>query len=158
MLSTLLVRVSIAVMKHSDQGNLGGKVSLSWHFQETICHWKKSRLEIKQVQYLTESRSWCRGHERVLLTGRLLIASSACFLRGPRTTSPGMTLPIMGWILLYIPLLKKMRHRLPPTLILWKYFLTWGSLLLDDISFCQGDIKLSSTVLMNINSMNKFSY
>ena len=44
-------------------------------------------------------RSWCTGHGRMLLTGLLLMACSACFLIEPRNTSPGvMALPRMDWI------------------------------------------------------------
>jgi hypothetical protein len=39
------------------------------------------------------SRSWCRGHGGMLLTGLLLLACSACFLIEPKTTSPGMVPP-----------------------------------------------------------------
>jgi hypothetical protein len=39
---------------------------------------------------------------RVLLTGFLPLACSACFLIEPRTTSPWMAPPTMGWILPHI--------------------------------------------------------
>jgi hypothetical protein len=42
------------------------------------------------------SRSWCRGHGGMLLTGLLPLACSACFLIEPRTTSPGMAPPTTG--------------------------------------------------------------
>jgi hypothetical protein len=38
-----------------------------------------------------------------------------------------------------------MPYGLSYSLILWRHFLTWGSLLSDDFSLCQADIKLSST-------------
>jgi hypothetical protein len=36
------------------------------------------------------------GHGRMLLTGLLPLACSACFLIEPKTTSPGMEPPTMG--------------------------------------------------------------
>jgi hypothetical protein len=42
------------------------------------------------------SRSWCRGHGGMLLTGLLPLACSACFLIELKTTSPGMAPPTMG--------------------------------------------------------------
>ena len=46
----------------------------------------------------------CRSHGRMLLTGLLLLACSACFLIESRTTTnPEMALPTMSWAL--IPLI-----------------------------------------------------
>jgi hypothetical protein len=42
------------------------------------------------------SRSWCRGHGGMLLTGLLPLACSLCFLIKPSTTSPGMAPHTMG--------------------------------------------------------------
>jgi hypothetical protein len=42
------------------------------------------------------SRSCCRGHGGVLLTGLLPLACSACFLIEPKITSPDMAPPTMG--------------------------------------------------------------
>ena len=44
----------------------------------------------------SESRSWCRSHGEMFLTGWLLLACSACFLIEPRTISSGMAPPTMG--------------------------------------------------------------
>jgi hypothetical protein len=44
------------------------------------------------------SRSWCRGHGGMLLTGLLPLPCSVCFLIEPRTTSPGMVPPTRGLI------------------------------------------------------------
>lgn len=43
-----------------------------------------------------EGRNWYAGYDRVLLTGMLSIASTACFLIPLGTTSPGMTLPTIS--------------------------------------------------------------
>jgi hypothetical protein len=90
-------------------------------------------------------RSWCSGHRGVLLTGLRHMACSACFLIESRTSSPGMAPPTRGWALFHQSLIKKMLYWLASSLVLWRYFLNWGSLLSDDISVCQVDIKLSST-------------
>ena len=42
------------------------------------------------------SRSWCSGHGGMLLTGLLPLASSACSLIEPKSTSPGMAPPTRG--------------------------------------------------------------
>ena len=44
-------------------------------------------------------RSWFRGHERMLLTGLLLLACSSCSLIEPKITSPGMAPPTMDPLL-----------------------------------------------------------
>jgi hypothetical protein len=42
------------------------------------------------------SRSWCRGHGGMFLTGLLHLACSACSLIEPKTTSPEMAPPTRG--------------------------------------------------------------
>jgi hypothetical protein len=42
------------------------------------------------------SRSWCRGHGGMLLTGLLPLACSTCLLIEPKTTIPGMVPPTRG--------------------------------------------------------------
>ena len=69
-MSTVLVRVSVATVKHYDQkASLGGKSLFSLYFHITVHHPRKSGLELKQSknrrQELTQ-RLW-----RVLLTGLL---------------------------------------------------------------------------------------
>jgi len=79
------------------------------------------------------SRSWCRGHGGMLLTGLLLLTCSACFLIEPKTTSPGMAPLIMGWALPPWSLVEKM----PYSWVSWRHFLNWGSFLWDNSSLCQ---------------------
>jgi hypothetical protein len=69
------------------------------------------------------------------------LACSACSLIEPRTTSPGMAPPTMGWALTHISIIKKMPYRLAYSLIVWRHFLNWGSLLSNDFSVHQVDIK-----------------
>ena len=71
------------------------------------------------------------------------LACSACFLTEPRTTSPWMAPPTMVWALSHQSPIKKMPYRLTYNPILWMHFLDWGSLLSDDYSSGQVDIKTS---------------
>jgi hypothetical protein len=67
------------------------------------------------------SRSWCRGHGGIILTGLLPQACSACFLLEPKTTSPGMASPTRGpppWSLI---------EKMPYSWVSWRHFLTWSS-------------------------------
>ena len=88
-----------------------------------------------QAELESGGRSWCRGHGGVLLTGLLPMACSACFLVEPRTTSPGMALPTMGWALPHWWLIVKM----PYSWIVWRYVFNWGSFLSSDSSLGQVD-------------------
>jgi hypothetical protein len=67
--------VSIAVIKHCDQKQLGEEgVCFSLHFQVTVTE-------------RGQGRSWGRGRGEVLLTGLLLMACPDCSLRAPRTAT-----------------------------------------------------------------------
>jgi len=69
------------------------------------------------------SRSWCRGHGGMLLTGLLPLACSACSLIEPKTTSPGKAPPTMGWVLPpWSP-----DEKMPYSWVLWRHFHSWGS-------------------------------
>jgi hypothetical protein len=112
-----LVRVLIAMTKHCDQkADKGGKDLFGLHFHSTIHLWR-----IQTGQH-PGGRSWCRGHRGMLLTGLLPTAGSACFLIEPRTTSPGMAPPSMGWAFLHWSLIEKM----PYSWISWRHFLKGG--------------------------------
>lgn len=71
-------------------------------------------------------------------------ACSDCYLI-LRTTSPGMIPPKMGWAFPHQSLIKTILYKFACSIVLWKHFLNWGSLLLDDSSLCQVNIKLTST-------------
>jgi hypothetical protein len=90
-------------------------------------------------------RSGCRGCGEMLLAGLFSVAPSARFLIEPRTASPGMAPPTMGWPLPCQLLIRKMLFKPAYSLILWRHFLNCGSFLSDDFSSCQVDIKLSNT-------------
>lgn len=64
----ILVRVSIASMIYQDQKQPGEeRVCVNSQFHITLHHLRKS------------SRNWSRGHRRILFTGFLLMACSACY-------------------------------------------------------------------------------
>ena len=90
-------------------------------------------------------RSWCRCCEGMLLTGLLRMACSVCSLIESRTSNLLMAPPTMGLALSQPPLIKTTPYRFTFSWILWKHFLNWGSLLSDDSSLCQVDIKVAST-------------
>ena len=71
----------------------------------------------------------------VLLTGLLIMVCSACLLREPRTTCLGVAPPLS---------ITKSENAYSWTL--WSNCFSRGSLLADDASLCQGDIKLARTV------------
>jgi hypothetical protein len=123
-------------MKH-DQKQLGeGRVNFHLKFHVTIHHQKQWGQEY-------EGRSWCRSYGGALLTGLLLIASSACFPIKLNPISPGMAPSTKG---LPSPqsLIKKVFYRPSYSMLLWRHFLNWGSFLSDDSSLGQVDIKLFS--------------
>lgn len=89
----------------------------------------------------------CRGNGGVLLTGLLIMVFSACFCIEHRTNSPGMAHP--QWAVPPHINHQEMSYRLTCCPILWRHFLSWGSLLSNDSSLCQADIKLASTYTLS---------
>ena len=90
-----LVRITIAVMKHHNQRQLGEE-------RVYLAYTSISLFILKEVRTGTHTgqepgdRNQCRNHGQVLLTGFLFMACSACFLVAPRITSPGMAPPALG--------------------------------------------------------------
>jgi hypothetical protein len=77
------------------------------------------------------SRSWCRGHGEMLLTGLLPLACSACFL---------IKLPAQGWHHPQWALHPwSLINRMPYSWISWRHFLKKGSFLCDNSCLCQVD-------------------
>jgi hypothetical protein len=76
----------------------------------------------------------------LLLTGLLTMACSACFLIELRTTNQMAPLTLC-WTLPNGSLVKKMPYGLSYSLILWRHFLNWGSLLSDDFYLSHVDTK-----------------
>jgi hypothetical protein len=81
---------------------------------------------------------------RMLLTGLHLMACSVCFLIEPRTTSPQMAPSTRGWALPHQSLIQKKKKCL--TAACYGALFNLGSLLSDNVSLCQVDIKLAHTV------------
>jgi hypothetical protein len=71
-------------------------ITETWFIRLTLPHHSSSSKEVRtgtQAGQEPGGRSWCRGHGRVLLTGLLPMACSACFLIEHRTTSPKVAPP-----------------------------------------------------------------
>jgi hypothetical protein len=83
---TVLVRVSIAVLKPYDQKQVDNKSLFSLDFHITVHHWRKSGPEFKLGKHL-ETGADAKARGGLLLTGLLHMALSACFLIGLRTTT-----------------------------------------------------------------------
>ena len=114
-------------------------------FHIIVHHWRKLGQGLRTDQE-PGGRSWFRGQERVLLSGLLLMAWSPCFLIQPRTSSPGVAPPTMGWALLHQSPTEKMTYWFAYSPVLGKSFLSWSSFPSDDSSVCQVDIKLLGTI------------
>jgi hypothetical protein len=82
------------VIKHHDQSNLASK-----GFHIIVHHQRISGQELKQSRNLEAGADAEAMEGWVLLTDLLLMACSACFLIEPRTTSPVMVPPTVGWAL-----------------------------------------------------------
>ena len=78
------------------------------------------------------------------------MACLTCFLIPPRTTSPGMAPLTMGWPLRHQSLIKNMLY----SWVLCRYFLNWGSILLDNPSLCvkYQHVRLAATHPKHIDS------
>ena len=79
------------------------------------------------------SRSWCRGHGEMLLTGLLPLACSACSLIEPRLPAQRWHHPqgaFPPWSLI---------EKMPYSWISWRHFLKKASFHCDNSSLCQGD-------------------
>jgi hypothetical protein len=105
---SVLVRVTVVVIKHHDQKASWRRKDLFWL---TFQHWCPSLKEVRtgsQTAQEPGDRVSLRGHRRVLLTGLLSMACSAWYIIESWTTSPGMEPLTMGWAFPHQPLIKKM--------------------------------------------------
>ena len=93
------------------------------------------------------SRSWCRGHGEMFLTGLLPLAYSACSLIEPKTTSPGMVPPTRG------PFLWSLIKKMPYSWISWRHFPNWSSFLCDNSSLCQVDTQNQPVQILKLHRM-----
>ena len=91
------------------------EVSVDFHsFLSPLCgrsscfrHSSREQRRGSEVRAGTQGRC-CMGHGKVLLTGLLPLACSACFLINPRTTCSVIASPTVGWALPPTPISKKM--------------------------------------------------
>ena len=98
LMAVVLVMVSISATKHRDQkASWGRKGLFVFDFHIAVHHGRKSGRELKHGRILEAGAE--ADYKVVLLTGLLPLACSVCFLIKSRTHSPGMTPPIMGWVL-----------------------------------------------------------
>ena len=93
---------------------------------------------------------------RVLLTALLHMTWLSCFLTEPRTSSPGMAPPTIDQA---VPHQSLMFYRLACSGVLWRHFLSWGSLLSDDSSLFQVNINaVSSPISFYLSSLTRNGY
>lgn len=123
--------LSIAVINTRIKSNFQKIVYLSLHFQITFHHhWGHSGHNLKagigkqNVEHGGKTSSW-----RMLLTGLLLRARSACYLKQPWTICPVIAAPPVGWVFSHHSLMKSIAHR--P--IWWRHRLSWDSSFPDDL-------------------------
>jgi hypothetical protein len=119
-----LVRVSIPAQTSRPRSTWGGKGLFSLYFHTAVHHqgsqdWNSSR---------SGSRSWCRGHGGMLLTGLLPLACSACSLIEPRLPAQRWSHP-QGAFPPWSPI-----EKMPYSWISWRHFLNWSSFLCDNSS------------------------
>ena len=122
----------------------GGKGFFGLHFYIDVHHWRKSEQELKQGRSLeagadTKVIEWCR-----------LLACSACFLMKPQITSPRVAPSTMDWVISHQSLTMKMTYRLGFCPVIWRNLLKWGFFLSGYFTWCQVDMKLSSTAVVQI--------
>jgi len=121
----VLIRVSIPAQTSWPRSKLGRKGCI----QLTLPHGCSSP---KKVRTGTQAGQEA-GADAEAMEGCYWLPYSACSLIEPKTTSPGMAPPTMGWVLLPWSLVDKM----PYSWISWRHFLNWGSFLCDNFSLCQ---------------------
>jgi hypothetical protein len=112
---TVFVRVTIATTDHHDKSYVGRKAFIWLTFTSHCFSWREVRTGTKQGRNL-EVGADTESMEGNLLTGLLAMTRSACCFTEPKTHSPGMVSPTMGFVLLHQSLIKKM-HQIPaPTM------------------------------------------
>jgi hypothetical protein len=97
------------------------------------------------------SRSWCRDHGGMFLTGLLPLACSASSLIEPRLPAHRWSHPQGAWN--PWSLIDKM----PYSCISWRHFPNWHSFLCDNSSLCQVDTKAASHHSNNKQQLYSFS-
>lgn len=105
-LTVVLVRVSIAVMKHHDHSySYVGRKGFIWLILPRQSMSSKNIRTETQAGQESRSRNRCRGHGGMLLMGLIVMTCSAFFLIEPGTTRPGVVPTTMG-----LPLPRELIH------------------------------------------------
>ena len=124
----VLVRVSVDMMKHHDQKQVGWKGFILDYMSTLLFIIKGSQDgNLKRAGTWRWEQTW--GHGGGPLTALFLIACSSCFLIEFRTTSLNIVPSTVGRALPYWSLIKKMSYRLAYSPILWRHPFSWESLL-----------------------------
>ena len=89
----VLVRVSIPAQTSWPRNKLGEE-RVYWAYISTLQFITKGSEDWNSSR--SGSRSWCRGHGGMFLTGLLPLACSACCLIEPKSTSPKVVPPTRG--------------------------------------------------------------
>lgn len=142
----VLVRVTIAEMKHYDQSNY---ISISLFILKGSQDRVSSRAEAWRQELM--QRPWRDTSYSLASCGLLSLRSYRTqnhTLRG-NTTRNGCALP-------HQPRIKNMLFMLAYSPTLWKHFLNWESLFSDESSLCEVDIKpLNTTFQSNKDKMRE---
>jgi hypothetical protein len=133
----VLVRVSIPGQNNMTKKQVG-KERVYLTYTSTLLFIPKGSQDWNSSR--SGSRSWCRGHGGVFLTGLLPLACLGCSLIEPRPPAQRWHHP--QWNLPPWSLIEKM----PCSWILWRHFPNCSSFLCDNSSLCQVDTKLASTI------------
>jgi hypothetical protein len=138
MIDVVLIRVSITAQTSWPRSKLGRKGVYSAYTSTLLFITKGSR---EWNSSRSKSRSWCRGHGGMWLTGLLPLACSACSLIEPRLPAQSWHYPqgdLPTWSLI---------EKMPYNWISWRHFpnASTSSFLCDNSSLCQVDTKPDST-------------
>lgn len=126
--------LSIATIKHIDQ-----KKSVEVFLNFTV------HMSGKELKAGPGGRDWSRGPGGERLTGSLPMACLVCFLIIPRTTCPGMKLPLNGLGLLISILRQEIALQTCLQANLMRTFSQSSVLFLDNSNLYQADKKLTRT-------------
>jgi hypothetical protein len=103
-----------------------------------------SQFTIKGSQGRNSNRAGTWTQELMLRPWR-----TAAYRLAPPGGPPAQGWHYPGWDgpFLHQSLIEKMPYRLAYSPVSWRHFLSWDSILSDDCSLCQIDIKLASTIV-----------
>lgn len=146
--SNFLIKVPIAVigiMLLWLKATWGGKCLFVLNIPISVYQKGKSRKKFKRATWRQElkQRPWKKASCWWVCSSWL---SQPASLQDHRTSNPEMGPPILSWALPHQRSTMKRPHGLYHTTIWWRHFLDWRSLFPNDLSLCQVDIKVVSTI------------